>query len=71
MQDFCDTIKRLIIRIHKVEEGAEMQTKGIRNLFKEITAENLPTLYNDIDTHVQETFQDPNRHDQKKKNPAS
>jgi hypothetical protein len=44
------------LRIHKVEEEAEIQTKVMGNLFNEIIAENLPTLCNEIDTHVQEAF---------------
>jgi hypothetical protein len=39
------------------------------HIFNEIIAQNFPTLCNDMDTHVQEAFQTPNRHDQKKKNP--
>jgi hypothetical protein len=49
-----------------VEEVAEIQTKGIWNLFNEIIAENFPTLCNDVDTRVQEAFQTPSPHDQKK-----
>jgi hypothetical protein len=52
-------------------KGAEIQTKGIGNLFNEIIAENFSNLCNDIDTHVQEAFQTPNRHDQKKNNSTS
>jgi hypothetical protein len=39
-----------------VEEGAEIQTKGIRNLFNEIVTVNFPNLCNNIDTLVQEAF---------------
>jgi hypothetical protein len=48
-----------------VEEGADIQTKGLGNILNKITAENFPTLCNDTDIHVQEAIQTPNRHDQK------
>jgi hypothetical protein len=38
IQELWDTIKRPNLRIHRVEEGAEIQIKGIRNLFNEIIA---------------------------------
>jgi hypothetical protein len=44
-------IRRPNIRIHGVEE-AEIQTKGIRNLFNEIIAENFPNLCNSVDTYM-------------------
>jgi hypothetical protein len=33
-----------------------MQIKGMRNLFNEIIAEDLPALCNDINIHTQEAF---------------
>jgi hypothetical protein len=56
-------LKRQNPRIYWVEEETELQTKGIGNLFSEIITENVPNLSNNIDTHVQETFQFPNAHD--------
>jgi hypothetical protein len=58
-------IKKTNLRIHGVK-GAEIQTKGVENLFNETIAENSPNLCNNIDTNVQEAFQTPNRHDQKR-----
>jgi hypothetical protein len=49
IQEIWNTIKRQNLRIHGVEEGAEMQTKGIGNLFNEIIAENLSNLELQID----------------------
>jgi hypothetical protein len=43
MQDIRDTMKRPNLTIG-VEEGAEIQTKGIGNLLNRITAENFPKL---------------------------
>jgi hypothetical protein len=36
------------------------------NLFNEIKPENFPTLCIDLNTHVQEVFQTPNRYNQKR-----
>jgi hypothetical protein len=49
-QELGYTIKRPNLRSNEVEEGAEIQTKGIGNLFNERIAENLPNLCNNIDT---------------------
>ena len=37
-----DNMKRPNLRIKGIEEGLEAQTKGIRNLFREIISENFP-----------------------------
>jgi hypothetical protein len=52
----------MIQRIHKIEEVAGIQTKGITILFCKITAENFPTLCNDIETQVHESFRTSNRY---------
>jgi hypothetical protein len=49
-------IERPILRIHGVEEGAEIQIKDMRNLVNEIILAYVTTLCNDIDTHVGEPF---------------
>jgi hypothetical protein len=54
-------VKRLILRLHGVEEGAEIQTKCIRNLFTEIIEENLSILWKDMDIQVWESSRTPNR----------
>jgi hypothetical protein len=56
--------KRPNLRIHRVE-GAEIETKGLGNLLNEISRK-FPQNFKDIDTHVQEAFQTPNRHEQKR-----
>jgi hypothetical protein len=63
IQELCDMTKRPNIRIHRVEEVSEIQTKGIENLFNDIIAENFPNVCNNINIHIQEAFQTPNRHD--------
>jgi uncharacterized protein YbcI len=49
-------IKRSNLRIHGVEKAAEMKIKDTGNLFNKITAKNVLSLYNDIDSHVHEVF---------------
>jgi hypothetical protein len=55
-------IKILNLRIPGMEEGAEIQTKGIGNLFNKIIAENSPNLCYHVDTHVREAFLNSNRY---------
>jgi hypothetical protein len=52
-----------------VNEGAEIQTKGIENLFNEIRVQKFSNLCDNIDTHAQEAFYRPNRCDHKRKTP--
>jgi hypothetical protein len=59
------------LRIHRVEEGAVIQTKGIENLFNEIIAENSPNLEKDINIQVQEAFRTLNGLDQKITSPCT
>jgi hypothetical protein len=49
IQEFWDTIKRSNLRIRGMEEGAEIQTNVIENLFSEIIAENSSNLCNSVD----------------------
>jgi hypothetical protein len=63
-------IKTPNLRIHSVEEGAEIQNKGMGNIFNKIIAENFPNLCNYIDTHVEKSFWTPDRHDQKRITPC-
>jgi hypothetical protein len=44
MQEFTDSIKRPNLRIMGIEEGEEVQAKGICNLFNKIITENFPNL---------------------------
>jgi chromosome segregation ATPase len=44
MQEFINTIKRPNLRIMGIEEGEEVQAKGIQNIFNKIIAENFPNL---------------------------
>jgi hypothetical protein len=62
-------IKSSNLRIHGVEEGTDIPTKGIQNLFNEIIAENSPNLGKYMNTQIQEAYRTPNRHDQKGTSP--
>jgi hypothetical protein len=47
-----------------IEEGEEIQTKGIDNPFNRIRAENFPHLKKERFTLVQEAYRTPNYQDQ-------
>jgi hypothetical protein len=40
------SIKRINLRIMGIEEGEEVQAKGIHNIFNKIIPENFPNLKN-------------------------
>ena len=40
LHELWDNMKRPNLRIIRIEEGTEMQTKGMNNLFNEIISEN-------------------------------
>jgi chromosome segregation ATPase len=44
MQEFNDSIKRPNLRIMGIEEGEEVQAKGIHNTFNKIITEKFPNL---------------------------
>jgi chromosome segregation ATPase len=44
MQEFTSTIKRQNTRIMGIEEGEEVQAKGICNIFNKIITKNFPNL---------------------------
>jgi archaeosine-15-forming tRNA-guanine transglycosylase len=69
MQEFNDSIKRPNLRIMGTEEGEEVQTKGIRNIFNKIITENIPNLEKTMPIQVQEASRIPNRPDQNRTNP--
>jgi hypothetical protein len=52
-----------------IEEGEEVQAKGIYNIFIEIITENLPNLEKDLPIHVQEASGTPNSRDQNRTSP--
>jgi archaeosine-15-forming tRNA-guanine transglycosylase len=44
MQELTDFIKRPNLRIMGIEEGEEVQAKGMHNIFNKIITENFPNL---------------------------
>jgi hypothetical protein len=69
MQEFNESIKRPNLRIMGIEEGEEVQTKGIHNIFNKIITENFPNLEKTMPIQVQEASKTPNRLDQNRTTP--
>jgi hypothetical protein len=69
MKDFWGTMKRPNLQIMNIEEGEEIQTKGIDNLFNRIIAENFLSLEKGTVTQVQEAYRTLNCQDQKRNTP--
>ena len=59
-QELWDIMKRPNLRIIGIEEGTEVQTKGMNNLFNEIISENFPNLKNEMENQIQEAYRTPN-----------
>jgi archaeosine-15-forming tRNA-guanine transglycosylase len=57
MQELTDFIKRPNLRIMGIEEGEEVQAKGMHNIFNKIITENFPDLYKTMPIQVQEAEQ--------------
>jgi hypothetical protein len=64
MQGLSDSIKRPNLRIMGIEEGEEVQAKGMHNIFNKIITENFTNLEKDLPIQVQEASRTPNRLDQ-------
>jgi hypothetical protein len=52
-----------------IEEGEEVQAKGMRNIFNKILTENFPNLEKTMPIQVQEASRTPNRPDQNRNIP--
>jgi hypothetical protein len=46
MQEFSNSFKRPSMRLMGIEDGEEVQAKGIRNIFNKIITEKFPNLEN-------------------------
>jgi hypothetical protein len=64
MQELTDIIKRPNLRIMGIEEGEEVQAKGMHNIVNKIITENFPNLEKTMPIQVQEALRTPNRPDQ-------
>jgi hypothetical protein len=69
MQELTDSTKRPNLRIIGIEEGEEVQAKGMHNIFNKIITENFPNLEKSIPIQKQETSRTPNRPDQNRTTP--
>jgi hypothetical protein len=69
MQELTDSIKRPNLRIMGIEEGEEVQAKGICNIFNRIITENFPNLDKTMHIQVQEASRTPNSLDQNRTMP--
>jgi alcohol dehydrogenase class IV len=69
MQELTDSVKRPKLRIMGIEEGEEVQTKGIQNVFNKIITENFPSLEKTVPIQVQEASRTLNRPDQNRTTP--
>lgn len=47
------------LRIIGIDEGTEIQTNGMHNIFNEILSEKFPKLRNEIEIQVKDTFCNP------------
>jgi chromosome segregation ATPase len=64
MQELTDSIKRANVRSLGIEEGEEVQAKGMHNIFNKKTTENLPNLEKTMPVQEQEASRTLNRPDQ-------
>jgi hypothetical protein len=69
MQELTSSIKRPNLRIMGIEEGEEVQSKGICNIFNKIITENFPNLEKTMPIQVQKSSRTPNRLDQNRTTP--
>jgi hypothetical protein len=60
MQELSNSIKRPNLRIMGIEEGEEVQAKGLNK----IITENFPNFEKELSIQVQEASKTPNRLDQ-------
>jgi hypothetical protein len=63
IQKLTNSIKRPNLRLMDIEEGEEVQPKGIRSIFNKIITENFPNKEKTMPIQVQETSRTPNRLD--------
>jgi hypothetical protein len=64
MQELTNSIKRPNLRIIGIEEGEEVQAKGIRNIFNKIITENFLNLEKTMPIQVWDASRTPNKLDQ-------
>jgi hypothetical protein len=70
MQELTNSIKRPNLRIMGIEEGEEVQAKGICNIFNKIITEKFLNLEKVLPIQVQEASRTPNRLDKNRTTPC-
>jgi hypothetical protein len=68
IQEFRNSIKIPNLRIMGIEEGEEVQAKGICNIVNKIRVENFPNLEKVLPIQAQEASRTPNTLDQNRTN---
>jgi hypothetical protein len=69
MQELTDSTKRPNLRIMGIEEGEEVQAKGMCNICNKIVTVNFPHLEKFMPIQVQEASRTPNTPDQNRTTP--
>jgi chromosome segregation ATPase len=69
VQELTDSIKRPNLRIMGIEEGEQVQAKGICNIFNKIIAKTFPSPEKTMPIQLQEASRIPNRLDQNRTTP--
>jgi hypothetical protein len=69
MQELTDSIKIPNLRTMGIEEGEEVQVKGMHNIFNKIITENFPSLEKTMAIQVQKASRTLNRPDQNRTTP--
>uniref|UniRef100_A0A8C6EP35 L1 transposable element RRM domain-containing protein n=1 Tax=Marmota marmota marmota TaxID=9994 RepID=A0A8C6EP35_MARMA len=59
IQEIWDNIKKPNLRVIGIEEGTEIQTKGMSNLLKEIITENFPEIKKETDIQIVDAYRTP------------
>jgi hypothetical protein len=69
MQELTDSIKRPNLRIMGIEEGEEVQGKGMRKILNKMITKNFPNLEKSIHIQLQEASRTPNTSDENRTTP--
>ncbi|KAG3259357.1 hypothetical protein H1C71_028936, partial [Ictidomys tridecemlineatus] len=59
IQEIWDNIKKPNLRVIGIEEGTEIQTKGMSNLLNEIITENFPEIKKETDIQIVDAYRTP------------
>jgi hypothetical protein len=71
MQELTESIKRTNLRVMGIEEGEEVQARGMHNIFNKVITENFPNLEKTMPIQVEEASRTLNRPDQNRNIPQN